>query len=164
MKKLFLVLVSTFLLVACASESPTNNLPQLSEEQQKEGKIVEINLFDITQMFSNGEEFIVLFTQDYCGYCQDFKEMYHYYASNHNLNIYEVNLTNEERSESENVDIIRYYWPAFNGTPAIYYCNDGEIVSTFSDGNSGMNLQLLEEWVNENNLLCLPLKEVSYEE
>lgn len=164
MKKLFLVLVSTFILVACASETPTNNSQPLSEEQQKAGKIVEINLFDMTQMFSQGEEFIVLFTQDYCGYCEDFKELYYYYAQNHNLNIYEVKLTNENRTESENVEIIRCYWPSFNGTPAVYYCNDGKVVSTFSDGNSGMNLELLEEWVSENNLLCLPLKEVNYEE
>ncbi len=142
------------LLVACSND--TNKDSKITVDTTTPGEYTYITLFDATQKFENGDEFIVAFTQDLCGYCEEFDYFYDEYRKDHSLNIYNVNLSEENRSEQENLEIILEYWPTFYNTPGIYYCKDGEVVSSLTDGISYMDLTLIESWVEAYDLLTIP--------
>lgn len=155
MKKLFIILI-VLTLIGCSNEASVT--PQNNVDTTKEGSYINIDLFEATQKFTNGDEFIVAFTQDLCGYCEEFTYYYDEYRKDHYLNIYNVNLSNEERTEQENLQIILEYWPTFYNTPGIYYCKDGEVVSSLTDNISYMSMDLIDAWVNEFNLLNIEIK------
>lgn len=155
MKKLCIILI-VLTLIGCSNEASVT--PQNNVDTTKEGNYINIDLFEATQKFTNGDEFIVAFTQDLCGYCEEFTYYYDEYRKDHYLNIYNVNLSNEERTEQENLQIILEYWPTFYNTPGIYYCKDGEVVSSLTDNISYMSMELIDAWVNEFNLLNIEIK------
>lgn len=146
MKKLLTLLLIVFLLVGCHSKE------EVYVRDTSPGDFIQITLEEMGEKMENGDEFVVAFTQEYCGYCAEFKAIYDEYKKDHHLDIYEVNLTAEVASENENANYIHKYFPSFYNTPGIYYAKDGEMVSSLTDGISEMNEELIEEWVVKNKL------------
>ena len=111
MKKLgcmFLILCS-LLLTSCS----TNGY----ERDTREGTIKRLTLKEMCEKIELDESFAVSFTQEMCGYCLDYHKMLNTYLKNHNVTMYEVYLTAEDRSQSENLEIIHRYFPSFRATP-----------------------------------------------
>ena len=158
MKKIVLILMLLCLCACGNNESVAIQNQQNNIDTSKTGEYTYIDLFEATQKFKNGDEIIVAFTQELCGYCQEFDYYYDLYRQDHYLNIYNVNLTNENRSEQENLEIIIQYWPTFYNTPGIYYCKDGKVVSSLTDHISYMDMEVLSTWVDEYNLLTIENK------
>lgn len=117
-----------------------------------EGKVVYITLEEMQEKMSNKDDFIVAFTQDKCRYCKEFHELFDKYRENHNVTIYEVNLSKETRDSKENLKMIHEYFPTFSTTPGIYYAKDGKMDSSLTDGQDEMNEEILDKWVQDNQL------------
>ena len=100
----------------------------------------------------NKDNFIIAFTQEKCRYCKEFYELFDEYRKNHNVIIYEVNLSKETREAKDNLEIIHEYFPTFSTTPGIYYAKDGKVESSLTDNQDEMNEEILDKWVQDNQL------------
>ncbi|MFR4996358.1 MAG: thioredoxin [Clostridium paraputrificum] len=122
------------------------------ERDTGEGKIVYITLEEMQEKMINKDNFIISFTQEKCRYCKEFYELFDEYRKNHNVIIYEVNLSKETREAKDNLEIIHEYFPTFSTTPGIYYAKDGKVDSSLTDNQDEMNKEILDKWVQDNQL------------
>ena len=118
----------------------------------REGKVVSITLEEMKNKINNKDTFIVGFTQEKCKYCIEFNELFEEYRKNHNVVIYEVNLSKEDREPEDNLKIIHEHFPTFSTTPGIYYVKDGKVENSLTDNQKEMNEDILDKWVQDNQL------------
>ena len=68
------------------------------------------------------------------------------------MTLYEVNLSQENRSENDNTMIIQTYFPEFRTTPGVFSVKDGEEESYLNLYQLGMSEEILDSWVQEYKL------------
>lgn len=143
MKKICVAILCCIFLVACSSSY---------ERDTSQGEIIKISLAQLQEKMDNNEDFTVVFTQEYCMYCQEFLQIYEEYRVDHHVVLYDVCLTDESGTPDENLAIIRQYFPSFSVTPSVYYVKNGKQESSLTDGITEMNEEVLENWVVEYQL------------
>lgn len=94
--------------------------------------------------------YMVLITQTYCSYCKEYKEnVLSDYLPNHGVEIYELNLTNEENPETSFTNLQKELKDDFEGTPTTIIFEDGEI----KDIESGvLEEDVLDDYVTKYQL------------
>ena len=66
--------------------------------------------------------------------------------------MYEVVLDNENRSEQENLAIIKKYFPEFSTTPGVFYVEKGKEKNYLNLSSTGMNEEVIDNWVQTYKL------------
>ena len=83
------------------------------ERDSSAGSVISVTLDEMWQMISEGQSFAIVFMKENCPYCIEFMSVFEEYAADHNVTLYEVNLSQENRSENDNTMIIQTYFPEF---------------------------------------------------
>lgn len=66
----------------------------------RKGNYIEITYDELNTKIDKGDKFIALVSQTTCDHCQKYKdEVLKEYLKNHHLDVYEVNITNEENPQ-----------------------------------------------------------------
>ncbi|MGX8850251.1 hypothetical protein [Amedibacillus sp. YH-ame10] len=139
-----------WMVLLCLFLSACSSTPY--ERDTSKGSVSTITLEEMASKMENGDTFIVTLSQELCGACAQYHKMLNTYLENHNVTMYEVNLTAEPLSESQNLEIIHRYFPTFRTTPGIYYASEGKVVNSLSDEKKEVNEALFDEWVQEYEL------------
>lgn len=143
MKKIVILLFICCLLSGCKTTY---------ERDTSKGEIIQVTLDEAMNKMEQGDEFIIAFETDLCSYCQQFHSIFDAYIENHHVELYQVMLDEEARSESENLRIINHYFPTFSKTPGVYYAKGGYVVSSLTDQKRSLNEDDLEKWVVKHAL------------
>ena len=80
------------------------------ERDSSAGSVISVTLDEMRQMISEGQSFAIVFMKENCPYCIEFMSVFEEYAADHNVTLYEVNLSQENRSENDNTMIIQTYF------------------------------------------------------
>ncbi len=137
MKKIVLAIVMIFTLSACGSQVDYTR-------DTGSGEIIEVSYEDFLEMMNAKETFYVVFSQTNCGSCIVYKEdTLLPYLENHGMQVYEVNITNEEDPTAtfENMD---ERFEKFEGTPHNMFIQDGEVSDEYV---GGLEEKILDEYV-----------------
>lgn len=145
-KKLLVISICCFLMITGCSKDKSY------ERDTSQGDVIYITLEEMQKKMQNKDEFVIAFTQQMCRYCQSFHLLFNEYKETHHVTIYEVDLTSENGSESENLKKILKYFPTFSTTPGIYYAKDGKVESSLTDQQNKMDETILDEWVKKYQL------------
>lgn len=122
------------------------------ERDSSAGSVISVTLDEMRQMISEGQSFAIVFMKENCPYCIEFMSVFEEYAADHNVTLYEVNLSQENRSENDNTMIIQTYFPEFRTTPGVFSVKDGEEESYLNLYQLGMSEEILDSWVQEYKL------------
>ena len=122
------------------------------ERDSSAGSVISVTLDEMRQMISEGQSFATEFMKENCPYCIEFMSVFEEYAADHNVTLYEVNLSQENRSENDNTMIIQTYFPEFRTTPGVFSVKDGEEESYLNLYQLGMSEEILDSWVQEYKL------------
>lgn len=154
-----IVIVCMLLLGLTACNQSENNKKKDDQEEITEyerdsssGEIIYITLAEMETKIANKESFPIIFTTTYCLYCRDFHAVFDEYIKTHHVVMYEVILDKEDRTEQENLEIIKKYFPEFNTTPGVFYVNKGKEKSYLDFSSTGMNETIIDEWVQKYKL------------
>lgn len=121
MKKIKLLL--TIALLFCVSAC---SLQESYTRDTSAGAIVKISYEELREMYDNEETFVALLSQTSCSSCNEYKDDVLYpYIENHNVTIYEVNITDESLPSATWEQIISDY-DSFEGTPHTMFVENGE--------------------------------------
>ena len=141
---LVVVLFSLVFLSGCANNQ-TNNYTR----SQLAGEIIEIPLATALKMKQEGDDFILYFKMDSCSYCFDFENFLDIYLDDHEVQVYEVNLTTEKIYN--NIDIIDKVLVSLVGgikqTPAIYYIESESKVNLLGHSQENYSYDGFDEWI-----------------
>ncbi len=139
MKKIFIVLLMTLMLFGCSNDY---------ERDFSEGFMQEIMIDELETKMNNNDTFVFLVKQYGCKGCIEFKNEMELYLPNHHVEIYYVDLSNEDNGERSDVlDTIRKYFPSMDYTPALYYVENGKEVDELESGEEGLTKEKMEAWV-----------------
>lgn len=116
------------------------------------GEIITITLAEMEEKMVKGETFVVSFVTTYCMYCQEFDAMLEEYIKKHHVVMYQVILDKENATENENLQIIHKYFKEFFSTPGIFYAKDGQNASYLDTYNLGMDEEVFDAWVKQNQI------------
>ena len=133
-------------------DKPTEDKIVKYDRDSSNGEIVYITLEQMEEKIANKESFPVIFSTTYCLYCRDFHGVFDEYIKTHHVVMYEVVLDKENRSEDENLAIIKKYFPEFTTTPGVFYAQNGKEKSYLNFGRTGMNETVIDEWVQKHQL------------
>lgn len=122
------------------------------ELQPNKGEVVGITLSEVNQMVENDESFVVIFSQTYCGSCMSFFSQTDAYTTEVGLTLYDVTLDKEERSESENLEMMKEHFSGFQTTPTIYVVSKGEIVATLDSSEEEPTLEAYKTLLKESGV------------
>lgn len=135
-----------------AEEAGQEKENETYERDSSQGQRLSLTLEEMRQMIDEDRSFIIVFTKEDCPYCIEFAAVCEQYIQNHNLAVYEVNLTAEDRSENDNRMIIQTYFPEFNTVPGVFSVKDGEEESYLNLYQLGISEEILDSWVQEYRL------------
>lgn len=161
MKITKIVMVCLMVLGLTACSQNVNEKPNKKEDQEEitkydrdstSGEIIYITLEEMESKIANKESFPVIFSTTYCLYCRDFHSVFDEYIKTHHVVMYEVILDKENRSEQENLAIIKKYFPEFTTTPGVFYVEKGKEKNYLDFSLSGMNETVIDEWVQKYKL------------
>lgn len=116
------------------------------------GKVLSATLDEMRQMMEEDQTFTVVFVKENCPYCIEFMMIFEDYIVDHNVTIYEINLSQENRTQNDNTMIIQTYFPEFRTTPGVFHVKDGEEMSYLNLYQLGMSEEILDSWVQEYRL------------
>ena len=117
MKRMMAVCMSLFLLlVSGCSESRT--YPQISLDPGN-GEVKSISLDDAIAKKDDGENFLLIITQTYCGYCMNFFAESDAYTQEAGITLWCVTLDKEEYSEEQNLTLVHDNFGDFSSTHAV---------------------------------------------
>lgn len=122
------------------------------ERDSSPGQILPLTLEEMRQMIDEDQSFAIVFTKEECPYCIEFMSIFEPYIQTHNVTMYEVNLTAEDRSQNDNKMIIQTYFPEFNTVPGVFSVKDGEEESYLNLYQLGMDESVIDQWVQEYQL------------
>ncbi len=119
MKKIKLIFA--FMFVFTLSACGTNYTRDTSS-----GEIKQVTYAELREMYENEETFYAVFSQTTCGACNEFKEnVLTPYTEDHNITIYEVNITNEVSAQATFDQLFKDY-EEFKGTPHSTFVEEGK--------------------------------------
>lgn len=135
-------------------EDATDKKDEITEYERDStpGEIIYITLEEMETKIANKETFAVMFSTTYCLYCRDFHSVFDEYIKTHHVDMYEVILDNENRTEQENLKIIHKYFPEFSTTPGVFFVKKGKEKNYLNLSLSGMNEEVIENWVQKYQL------------
>lgn len=116
------------------------------------GSITEVSLDEALDLAKGNDESVLLFTLSTCKDCKKLKEVLLPYLENHSVEIKEVILDNEGKSDEEvqnNRNKINTVFNEFNSVPSMYYVKDGITIDEIFEVTEESQL---EEWVVKNKL------------
>ena len=122
------------------------------QRDSAKGSIASITLDELEQKLQNQETFSVCFVTTYCTACQSFHEILDTYLLNHHVNLYQVVLDEEETSTDETATRVQTYFKEFHTTPGIFYVANGRNVSYYDTALYGVNEELFDIWVQQNQI------------
>lgn len=126
------------------------------ERDASPGQILTLTLDEMRQMIDEDQTFAVVFTKEDCPYCLEFKMILESYIQDHNVTIYEVNLSGESEIDNDNKMIVQTYFPEFNTVPGVFSVKDGEEESYLNLYQLGISREVLDQWVCEYRLDAAP--------
>lgn len=132
-KKLYFLLVILLLVTSC--------------HVNKSEKVM-ITLSEMCEMIKNDETFLVVLSQSGCYNCKLFHKDIENYLSHHDEIIYEVDLSEEDGTEVENINIIHQYFSDFATTPTMYSIVLGKTTNAFYYEESTMDENSISEWIS----------------
>lgn len=135
-----------------ADEAGQEEGKETYERDSSPGQKISLTLEEMRQMIDEDQSFLIVFTKEDCPYCIEFAAVCERYIQNHNLTVYEVNLTAENRSENDNRMIIQTYFPEFNTVPGVFSVRNGEEESYLNLYQLGISEEILDNWVLEYRL------------
>lgn len=161
--KIVVVCLMVLGLTACNQSDDINTSNSKKEISEKEeitkyerdtapGEIVYITLEEMETKIANKESFPVILSTTYCLYCRDFHLVFDEYIKTHHVVMYEVILDNENRSEQENLAIIKKYFPEFSTTPGVFYVKKGKEKNYLDFSLTGMDEKVIDNWVQTYQL------------
>lgn len=167
--KIVIICLMVLGLTACNQSDDTNTSNSKEETSEKEeakeneeitkyerdttpGEIIYITLEEMETKIANKESFPVILSTTYCLYCRDFHSVFDEYIKTHHVVMYEVILDNENRSEQENLAIIKKYFPEFSTTPGVFYVNNGKEKNYLDFSLTGMDEEVIDNWVQKYQL------------
>ena len=107
-------------------------------------------------MIDEDQSFAVVFTKEDCPYCLEFMMIFESYIQDHNITMYEVNLSGESKIDNDNKMIVQTYFPEFNTVPGVFSVKDGEEESYLNLYQLGISEAVLDQWVCEYRLDAVP--------
>lgn len=149
MKKIYLLLIA-LCLVACTTKKTEDVAIEL---QPNKGEVVGITLNEVNQMVEDEDSFVVIFSQTYCGSCMSFFSQTDEYTTEVGLTLYDVTLDKEERSETENLELMEKHFSGFQTTPTIYVVSKGEIVGTLDSSKEEPTLDAYKTLLKESGVI-----------
>lgn len=140
--------------ITASKEDVTENEEEITEYERDTtaGEIKYITLEEMEAMIEKKESFPVILSTTYCLYCRDFHSVFDEYIKTHHVVMYEVILDNENRSEQENLTIIKKYFPEFSTTPGVFYVEKGKEKNYLNLSSTGMNEEVIDKWVQTYKL------------
>ena len=162
MKFIKIVMICLMIIGLTACNKNINEKPDKKDKNQEEfteykrhstpGEIIYITLEEMESKLKKKESFPIIFSTTYCLYCRDFHSVFDEYIKTHHVVMYEVILDKEDRSEQENLAIIKKYFPEFTTTPGVFYAEKGKEKNYLNFSISGMNETVIDEWVQKYKL------------
>ena len=149
MKKFIKLSIVLTIIMSLFISCGTNTTGKRSTEP---GIISIVSLDDAMDLANKNKESIILFTLETCKDCKIMKDVLNPYLENHELEIYEVNLTAEGTSDEEiqnNREKINTVFEEFNSVPSMYYVKDGKVIDEVTYVTEESEL---EEFVVNNKL------------
>lgn len=135
MKKIGISLLCVMMLslVACSQKKEY-------KRDTSEGEYIELSYKEMKEKVKSGDTFIALISQTACEHCQTYKkEVLKPYLKKHHLEIYELNITNEENPQETFTDVQNYINKLtddedmhFFGTPYTFVIDNGKLKEGFS--------------------------------
>lgn len=161
--KIIIICLMILGLTACNQSNDTDPSTAKEETSEKEeiteyerdatpGEIIYITLEEMETKIANKESFPVILSTTYCLYCRDFHSVFDEYIKTHHVVMYEVILDNENRSEQENLEIIKKYFPEFSTTPGVFYVKNGKEKNYLDFSSVGMDEEVIDNWVQTYQL------------
>jgi len=96
----------------------------------KENYLNNLNATELEEKINNKESFILVFTQDGCAHCEEYKPVLERVLNEYKIKAYEINLTELRKNEEENKKVAKYF--NIQGTPTTVFVNDGEEKTTMN--------------------------------
>lgn len=120
------------------------------------GKIEPITALQLVEKVENKETFTLIFTQSWCPHCKTFLAAMEDYLPTHNVVLYEVVLDEEPNVDQSYKECTTLFPGLENGTPDLYYVENGEIKSRFWDdeaGKDGLSKDSFDAWAKTYDIL-----------
>lgn len=159
--KILIVCLMILGLTACNQSAAPASQEKVDEKEEKiteykrdttPGEIIYITLEEMETKIANKESFPVILSTTYCLYCRDFHLVFDEYIKTHHVVMYEVILDKENRSEQENLAIIKKYFSEFSTTPGIFYVKEGKEKNYLDFSLTGMDEEVIDNWVQTYKL------------
>ncbi len=98
--------------------------------------LTEINYNTLVKKIDNNEDFILYIKQTDCQHCMKFTPVFEKVLKNYKIKAYYLNLTNlESENRSKLYSIVKV-----DGTPVVYFFENGKAISTTIDGNKSKDV------------------------
>ena len=137
-------------LLAGCTESRT--YPEISLDPGN-GEVKSISLDDAIAKKDDGENFLLIITQTYRGYCMNFFAESDAYTQEAGITLWCVTLDKEEYSEEQNLTLVHDNFGDFSSTPSLYYIGEGETQDTLLSSEEEVSLESYQTWLKENHII-----------
>ena len=117
------------------------------------GEVKSISLDDSIAKKDGGENFLLIITQTYCGYCMNFFAESDAYTQEAGITLWCVTLDKEEYSEEQNLTLVHDNFGDFSSTPSLYYIGEGETQDTLLSSEEEVTLESYQTWLKENHII-----------
>ena len=124
-------------LLAGCTESRT--YPEISLDPGN-GEVKSISLDDAIAKKDDGENFLLIITQTYCGYCMNFFAESDAYTQEAGITLWCVTLVHDNFGD-------------FSSTPSLYYIGEGETQDTLLSSEEEVTLESYQTWLKENHII-----------
>ncbi len=98
--------------------------------KEKENKLIEITTEELFQKLEKKETFILLFSQDGCSHCEEYKPILKRVLNDYNIEAYELDLTKVRKNQEENNKVSSLF--NIQGTPTTIFINEGTEKTTIN--------------------------------
>lgn len=150
MKKLMIV---TFCLCfAIVTGCSTKTYPKVELDPGK-GEVKSITLDAAIEKKNNNENFLLIITQTYCGFCMDFFMESDSYTQEAGITLWCITLDKEDRSEEQNLSLVHDNFGDFSTTPSLYFIGDGKTQNTLLSSEKQVNLESYQNWLKECQII-----------
>ncbi|HJC37261.1 MAG TPA: hypothetical protein H9702_09075 [Candidatus Merdibacter merdavium] len=117
------------------------------------GEVRSISIDDAIEKKNDGENFLLIVTQTYCGYCMDFFAESDAYTKAAGITLWCVTLDKEEYSEEQNLKLVHDNFGDFSSTPSLYYIGEGETQDMLLSSEEQVTLESYQTWLKENHII-----------
>lgn len=142
------VIVSLCLCLALFAGCSSKTYPKVELDPGK-GEVKSITLDNAIEKKNNNENFLLIITQTYCGFCMDFFSESDAYTKEKGITLWCITLDKENRSTEQNLSLVHDNFGDFSTTPSLYFVGEGETQSTLLSSEESVTLESYQEWLKE---------------